>query len=135
MALTAKTTVCVLAMMTAMAAGASPSFAGQSRTFVLTPKGKQAEVIRESLRVYGWAQQAKNTAGVDQRGRNNAAAVSQSGRGNYGAVVQRGSNNSATLAQNGKNNALAVFQIGRGHTLDASQNGNGNAGIVVQVGR
>lgn len=132
-----KTTLaaCMLAVMTSLAVGSAPVLAAQSKTYVLTPKGKQAEAIRESLRIYGWAQQARNTAIVDQRGKNNGAGISQHGSGNFGAVIQRGRNNSATLGQNGNNNALAIFQVGRGQKIDASQTGNGKAGIIVQVGR
>jgi Curlin associated repeat len=127
--------VTVLGLMTSAALPPVLAHAGQSRTIVLTPKGRDAQAIREGLRIYSWANSARNTAIVDQRGRNNGAGVGQHGSGNFGAVVQRGHNNSATLAQNGNNNAMAIFQVGRGHSYDASQNGNGKTGIVVQVGR
>lgn len=132
-----KTTVaaCILAVLTAGSVGAAPAFAGQSRTIVLTPKGKQAEAVREGLRVYGWANNARNTATVDQRGTRNAAGISQHGTGNFGLVAQRGQNNSANLAQNGNNNALAVFQVGRGHQAIATQTGNNKTAIIVQAGR
>ncbi len=126
---------CALAVASGMVMPPGSAIAGQSKTIILTPKGKQAQAIREGLRIYGWANNVRNTALVDQRGKNNGAGVSQNGSGNFGAVVQRGRNNSATLAQNGNNNAMAIFQVGRGHTYDASQNGNGKSGIVVQLGR
>ena len=124
-----------LAAMTSAVMNPVAAVAGQSKTIVLTPRGQQAEAIRESLRIYGWAHSIRNNALVNQRGKNNAAGISQSGSGNFGAVIQRGSGNSATLAQNGNNNALAVFQVGRGLQSDASQTGNGKTGIIVQVGR
>ena len=115
--------------------GGSPVLAG-GRTVVLTPKdAHQAQGVRDSLRLLGWAQGARGNAVVDQRGRNNAAGVAQHGSGNLAIVGQRGSNNSANLAQNGNNNALAVFQIGRNRQLDASQTGNGKTAIIVQTGR
>lgn len=123
-----------LALMT-VCAGATPGFAGQGHTIVLTPKGQQAEAVREGLRIYGWAQGGGNRATVDQRGNRNAAAISQHGHGNLGVVVQRGSNHSATLTQNGNNNALGVFQTGRGRQVDATQTGNNKTAIIVQVGR
>ncbi|MEQ1578793.1 MAG: hypothetical protein ABL894_14245 [Hyphomicrobium sp.] len=125
----------VLAISVMLALGSTPASAGQARTIVMTPKGDQAAAIREGLRIYGWANSARNNATVDQRGRGNAAGVSQSGAGNYAAVVQRGSKHSATVAQTGNNNAIAVFQVGRGRQLEANQTGNGKTAVVVQIGR
>lgn len=132
-----KTTLaaCMLVVMTSLAVGSAPVLAGQSKTIVLTPNGKQAEALREGLRIYGWAQAAGNRATVDQRGTGNGAGIAQHGKSNWGAIIQRGKNNSATLAQNGNNNALAIFQVGRGQRYDANQTGNGKTGVIIQVGR
>jgi Curlin associated repeat len=120
----------------AVSAVATVPASAESRTFVLTPRGQQAESIRETMRIYNWAHGAtRNRAIVDQRGTGNGAGIGQHGSGNFGAVIQRGRSNSATLAQNGNGNALAIFQVGRGNTYDASQTGNGKTGLVVQVGR
>ncbi len=115
--------------------GASPVMAGQGKTVVLTAKGKDAQAVRDSLRIYSWAQGTRNNAVVGQRGTRNAAGIAQQGSGNLAIVGQRGRNNSANLAQNGNNNTLAVFQVGRNRQVDASQIGNGKTAIIVQTGR
>jgi Curlin associated repeat len=110
--------------------------AAESRTIVLTPRGQQAQAIRETMRIYNWSQGAvRNRAIVDQRGTGNGAGIGQRGSGNFGAIIQRGRSNSGTLTQNGNNNAMAIFQVGRGNTYSASQTGNGKTGVVIQVGR
>lgn len=136
MAIKITAAACVLAAMTSVAVGNFPTAAAAAgKTIVLTPHGHPAAAIREGLRIYGWANAARNTATVDQRGSGNGAGVSQYGNGNYAAVIQRGRNHSAVVSQNGNNNALAVFQTGRGRSYEGTQTGNGKTAIVVQIGR
>ena len=112
---------------------ATPASAG-SFSVSLTPKGETADLIRHGLQIYSAVEQQKskkkNSAKVNQKGRNNAAAVRQKGGGNYGLVHQRGDGHTATLAQDGRNNAFGVFQFGRNTNADIAQTGNGNVGLL-----
>ncbi|MGH6866963.1 MAG: curlin [Methyloceanibacter sp.] len=122
-------------LVAAVIAGAAvpPATAG-SFSFTVTPKGESADYLRHGLQVYGYVNdlKSKNHARVDQRGRGNAAAISQSASGNYGLVYQRGRNHTATLTQSGRNNAYGVFQFGRGGNANVSQRGSGDAGLTFQ---
>ena len=124
----------LLATVLAIAATA-PASAGNF-TFTLTPHGESADLIRSGLQIYGMvdAYQGKNNAKVKQKGRNNAAAVSQNGAGNYGLVYQRGKGHQATLAQAGRDNAFGIFQFGRATNADVVQTGRGDVGLVFQGG-
>ncbi|MEZ5827715.1 MAG: curlin [Hyphomicrobiales bacterium] len=114
---------------------ATPASAG-SFTISLTPRGDSADLIRNGLQIYGIVNelQGKNKAKVDQKGRDNAAAVSQSGAGNYGLVYQRGRSHSATLSQAGRNNTYGIFQFGKATNVDVVQVGRGDVGLVFQGG-
>ena len=117
------------------AAAATPASAG-SFTLSLTPHGESADVIRSGLQIYGVVNglKGKNHAKVKQKGRNNAAAVSQKGAGNHGLVYQRGNDHNATLTQAGRDNALGIFQFGRATNVDVVQAGRGDVGLVFQGG-
>jgi hypothetical protein len=130
----------LVAMMIALAALQLPTPASAGGiTMMITPGGDAADLIQQGLQIYSLVQQQKhkkkkNHAKVDQKGDDNAAALSQKGAGNYGLVVQRGHDHTATVSQEGSNNALGVFQFGRNTNLDIAQTGRGNAGLVLQGG-
>jgi major curlin subunit len=113
---------------------AAPAEARNGFRFVVTPKGEDARVVRDGLRLYSIARDLRNRAKVDQRGTGNGAAISQSGSGNWSGIFQRGSGHSATVSQNGNNNALGVFQFGRNQNTSAVQQGDGNVGLVFEGG-
>jgi hypothetical protein len=133
-------TACTLAALIGLAVvqAPTPASAGGGITMMITPEGEMADVIRHGLAIYSIVEQSKNHgkkknhAAVNQKGRNNAAALSQKGAGNHGLVYQRGKNHTATVAQHGYNNALGVFQFGKNGNLDFGQTGNGNVGLVFQ---
>ncbi len=115
-----------------------PASAG-SMTMVFTPKGDAADLLQAGLQIYSLVEQSKgkkrkNHAKVDQKGRDNAAALHQTGAGNYGLIVQRGKGHNATVSQAGYDNALGVFQFGKNADLDYVQDGAGQASIVLQGG-
>lgn len=126
------------ALMIPMAAlsifAATPAEARNGFRFVVTPKGEDARVVRDGLRLYSLARDLRNRAKVDQRGTGNGAAVSQSGSGNWSGIFQRGSGHSATVTQNGNNNSFGIFQFGRNQNTTAVQEGNGNVGLVFEGG-
>ena len=112
----------------------TPAAAAGRVSVTIAPQGESASAIRDGLFLYSWAQQLRNYARVDQRGRGNAAAVSQSGSWNWAGIFQRGRGHSASVTQNGNHNAFGVFQFGRNTSLDAAQTGHGQAGLVLQYG-
>jgi hypothetical protein len=124
----------VLTMGVATIGAPTPAVAAGSVSVTLTPKGESANAIRDGLFLFSWAQQLRNHVRVNQKGRGNAAAVSQSGHWNWAGIFQRGRGHSATVTQNGDNNAFGVFQFGRNTSLDADQTGHGQAGLVLQYG-
>ncbi len=125
----------VAAAIAVAATAATPASAG-SFTFTLTPRGDSADLIKSGLQIYGLVNEfkGKNHAKVDQKGRNNAAAISQKGQGNYGLVYQRGKGHEATLTQAGRNNAFGIFQFGKATNADVVQTGRGDVGLVFQGG-
>jgi hypothetical protein len=112
----------------------TPAAAAGSVSVSIAPQGESAKAVRDGIFLFSWAQQLRNYARVDQKGRGNGAAVSQNGHWNWAAIFQRGRGHSATVTQNGNNNALGVFQFGRNTSIDAAQSGNSQAGLVVQYG-
>ncbi|EYD75454.1 hypothetical protein Rumeso_02937 [Rubellimicrobium mesophilum DSM 19309] len=109
----------------------SPLGAGaETLSATWTPHGDRAG---EALRRAFEAQALRRGASVLQSGRNNQAALSQSGADNQGLIVQRGSGHSATLDQTGGGNAYAIIQLGRGARTQVAQTG-GEAGVSVQYG-
>lgn len=112
----------------------TPAAAGGRVSFTVTPRGQNADVIRDGLHWYSFLRRARNQARVDQRGSGNGAAVSQSGNDNVAGIFQRGRGHSATIAQNGNNNAFGIFQFGRNTSTAARQNGDGNVGLVFEGG-
>lgn len=115
----------------------APASAG-GITMMITPEGGTADLIQHGMQIYSIFEQQKkqkkkrNHAKLDQKGRDNAAAVSQRGVDNYGMIFQRGRGHTATLAQDGSDNALGVFQFGRNTNVDVAQTGQGNVGLVLQ---
>jgi hypothetical protein len=116
----------------------TPASAGGSFTFMITPHGKNADLVSTGLQIYALTQQAKskkkNQAILKQNGVNNAAAIGQKGKGNLAFVSQKGKNHTATVDQAGWNNTLGVFQFGKNTDLDIGQAGNGQVGLVFQGG-
>ena len=97
-----------------------------------TPRTSQeGEALRAGL---GLHSALRNGGLIRQAGRDNVAALTQSGSGNLGVIVQRGRDHSATLTQTGTGNAHAIIQLGRGATTEVTQTG-GEAGVTIQVGR
>jgi Curlin associated repeat len=117
----------------------APASAG-GVTLMIAPDGESADLIQQGLRIYGMVKEQKekkkkkNHAHVDQKGRDNAAALSQTGNDNYGLIFQRGHDHTAAVAQEGENNAFGLFQFGRKTNLDVSQAGRGQVGLVLQGG-
>jgi len=116
-------------------AATAPASAG-SFTFTLTPHGDSGDLIRSGLQIYGMVNglKGKNHAKVKQKGRNNAAAVRQSGKGNYGLVYQKGQGHQASMTQAGRSNAFGLFQFGKATNADVVQVGRGEVGLVFQGG-
>ena len=113
----------------------NPAAAGHGQvSIVVTPKGRDAEFVREGMIIYSLFKGSKNRANVDQRGGGNGAAIAQHGSNNLAEVFQRGHGHSATITQTGQNNAFGVFQFGRHTTSAVSQTGNGQAGFVITGG-
>jgi hypothetical protein len=117
------------------ASASGPALAG-SFNLSLVPHGDSADLVRHGLQIYGILNElkGKNKAHVIQKGRNNAAAVSQKGVGNQGLIYQRGKHHTATLTQAGRNNAFGIFQFGSATDLDVVQHGRGDVGLVFQGG-
>jgi hypothetical protein len=115
-----------------------PASAGGSLSVVITPRGEEAQVLRNALAIYSIVNalktSRKNSARVLQRGSGNAAAIQQQGAGNLGLIVQNGRDHSATLTQQGRGNTFGVIQFGRGAQMNATQVGDGQFGLVLQGG-
>lgn len=131
-----------LALSTALAAAilaaplaTSPAAARHGQvSIVVTPKGRDAELVREGLIIYSLFKSSKNRANVDQRGSGNGAAIAQHGTNNLAEVFQRGKGHSATITQTGHDNAFGVFQFGRHTNSSVTQTGNGQGGLVITGG-
>lgn len=111
---------------------AAPAQAGDI-SFMLSPKGEQADLVRLGLGIYAMMKE-KDQAKIKQKGKHNGAAIAQNGRGNLGYVRQRGKDHSAALNQQGNGNAFAVIQTGRRGKADIVQSGDGEVGILFQHG-
>ena len=107
--------------------------AAEAETYSKTwsPRGGRAS---EALRLAFEAQALRSGASILQSGRNNHAALEQSGTGSQGLIVQRGRDHSATLTQTGDANSHAIIQLGRGARTEVAQQG-GEAGVTFQYGR
>ena len=121
------------APMTAVPAAARHSNHG-GISLVVTPKGQDAEVVREGFFIYSLFKGFKNRAKVDQRGSGNGAAIAQHGDNNAAEVFQRGRGHSATITQTGRNNLFGIFQFGRNTSSSVAQTGNGQTGFVIEGG-
>lgn len=114
---------------------AAPAAAGGTVSWTFVPQNKKEEqVVRNGLVLYQYINQAKGSAIVRQKGRNNNAGLRQDGKGNIGIIHQNGKGHNATLDQQGKNNAYGIFQYGRKTNAAVTQKGNGNAGMLFQWG-
>ena len=133
-----RSTSAILAVLMATAPLAvEPASARQqhgSVSIVVTPKGRDADVVREGFFLYSLFKGSKNRATVDQQGAGNGANIAQHGNGNTAEVVQRGSGHAATVTQSGRNNWLGLFQFGRNTSSTVSQSGNGQTGLILQGG-
>ena len=130
-------TACLLAVMIGVAAMQAPTPASAGGiTVMVKPDGETADYIQQGLAIYSIFQglNEKNHAHVKQKGKGNAAALSQKGVGNYGLIVQNGKGHTATVSQKGYGNALGVFQYGRNTSLDYTQFGRGDVGFIFQGG-
>jgi len=134
-------TIAALAAMIGLGALGLPASASAGGiTVMLTPDGESADIIQQGLRIYSMVREQKekkkkkNHAHVDQKGGDNAAALSQKGVDNYGVIVQRGHDHTATVAQEGEHNAFGLFQFGHNTNLDVVQDGRGQVGLVLQGG-
>ncbi len=116
----------------ALPLAAPPAQAGDI-SFMLSPRGEQADLVRFGLGIYAMVKE-KDHAKIKQKGKRNGAAIAQNGRGNLGYVRQRGRDHSATLDQQGSGNAFAVIQSGRRGRADVVQRGDGEVGILFQHG-
>ena len=94
---------------------------------------RQADALRAGLALHSLRTELRSGGTVRQWGRDNLAALSQSGSGNWGGIYQRGSGHSATLTQSGDGNAHAIVQAGRDTAADVDQAG-GEVGLTLQIG-
>jgi hypothetical protein len=103
-----------------------------SRTW--TPRTEaQADALRTGLALRALRQDLRNGGTVRQWGRDNLAALRQSGSANWGVIHQRGNDHTATLDQSGSGNAHVILQAGRGAEAHVAQRG-GEVGVTVQLG-
>lgn len=99
-----------------------------------TPQTKaQADALRAGLALRAMRQDLRNGGSVRQWGRDNLAALRQSGSGNWGGIHQRGTGHRAALDQSGSGNAHVILQAGRNAEAHVVQNG-GEVGVTVQLG-
>ena len=122
-----------LVLSTLLAATALPALAEQV-SYTWTPRdAREAQALSVGLALVSLRQGLRDGATVEQWGRDNAAALSQSGGGNWGLIRQDGDGHAASLSQTGGNNAHAIIQGGTGARADVAQTG-GQAGITLQYG-
>jgi hypothetical protein len=72
----------------------------------------------------------RNNAGIYQRGESNFGQTSQTGASNTGSIYQVGRNNSGTITQTGDNNAACIIQLGRNNSANVTQTGGQSVGVV-----
>jgi hypothetical protein len=108
--------------------------AAETLSYTWTPRtAQEAEAIRLGLALYGLRQEIRSGGSIRQWGRDNAAALLQSGEGNWGVIRQRGDGHRATLDQQGGGNAHAVLQAGEGAEATVTQTGR-EVGVTIQFG-
>jgi hypothetical protein len=72
-----------------------------------------------------------NVATVEQEGRGNAGAITQTGNANDASLYQFGYNNTGTINQTGNGNAACLIQYGAGQSGVLTQSGdNQNLGVL-----
>jgi len=115
----------------ALLAPADPALAGTLSLHLQPRTAQEARALNAAITLYSIHRDIRSGADVRQTGRNNAAALRQSGPDNRGIIRQRGADHSARLDQSGGGNAQVILQFGRGAHADIRQTG-GQAGIVLQ---
>jgi hypothetical protein len=106
----------------------------ETLTHTWTPRTiEEADALRLGLALYSLNREVRSGGTIRQWGRDNAAALLQSGGGNWGAIIQGGEGHHAALRQTGGGNAHAIIQAGRGAEAAVEQTG-GEVGVTVQVG-
>ena len=101
-----------------------------SRTWTPLTDG-QARAVEGALALHSLRSHIREGGSIRQWGRENRAALSQSGSGNWGVILQRGEGHSALLEQTGDGNAHAILQAGRGAEAEVEQDG-GDVGLTLQ---
>lgn len=122
-------------LLAALALAAAPIGAdAETLSHTWTPRtSEQAQAIRGALALHSLRKHLRSGGTVRQWGRDNRAALSQSGSGNWGAILQRGDGHSARLEQAGDGNAHAILQAGREAEAEVRQEG-GELGVTLQIG-
>ncbi|MFQ5438657.1 MAG: hypothetical protein ACE5DK_07495, partial [Paracoccaceae bacterium] len=114
---------------------ALPADAGGQISFLFVPRnGEETRNVKTALAIYAIAKGWQSGAIVDQHGNLNAAALAQTGHGNFGVIEQHGNGHDARLNQRGRNNSFGIFQFGQHTGGYISQTGNNGAGILFQQG-
>ncbi|TNC52031.1 curlin [Rubellimicrobium rubrum] len=106
----------------------------ESLSHTWTPRTEaQAHAIRGALALHSLRSRLREGGTIRQWGRENRAALSQSGSGNWGAILQRGDDHDARLKQKGDGNAHAILQAGRETEAEVEQDGD-EVGVTLQYG-
>jgi hypothetical protein len=122
---------CRLAVLLVLVPLAAPA---ETLTATWSPRtAREADFLRGALALHAFRNALRNEGSVRQDGRDNLAALSQSGRGNLGVIRQQGRGHSTVLEQSGDLNAQVILQGGRGAELEVVQEG-GEIGVTVQIG-
>ncbi len=117
--------VAALALIAAL--GASTAHAQRGYPSLTAGENKVAAAVKA-------AKAGHSKVDVQQQGRDNGAAVGQSGHSNGAGIYQNGAGNTGQVSQNGANNAGNIYQLGSGNTGAITQSGNNNAACLVQIG-
>jgi hypothetical protein len=94
---------------------------------------REIRSVRGALALHSLRSHVREGGSIRQWGRNNRAALSQSGSGNWGVILQHGDDHDATLEQSGGGNAHAILQAGREARAEVTQDG-GDVGVTFQYG-
>ena len=82
----------------------------ETLSYTWSPRSpREAQALRAGLALHSLRDGLRSGGTVLQWGRNNRAALSQSGTGQFGAILQRGNGHSARLDQSGDGNAHAIL--------------------------
>ena len=106
----------------------------ESLSHTWTPRTDgQAQAVRGALALHSLRSRLREGGTIRQWGREIRAALSQSGSGNWGAILQRGDGHDARLKQKGGGNAHAILQAGRETEAEVEQDGD-EVGVTLQYG-